>query len=93
MLRYLTIRKFAAESGYTEGAIRSKIRDGIWADGQVWVRAPDGRILIDVQGYEKWVESGPILKAHQRSKSKSPSPLGVPSPGKKGGRGLLPPLT
>lgn len=59
MLRYLTIAKFAAESGYTENAIRTKIRDGIWREGQEWKRAPDGRVLVDVDGYHRWVETGP----------------------------------
>lgn len=34
MLRHVTIPKFATESGYTEDAIRSKIRDEIWQEGQ-----------------------------------------------------------
>jgi len=42
-IRYKTIKQFSAESGYTEEAIRSKIRDGIWPENQVWVKAPDGR--------------------------------------------------
>jgi hypothetical protein len=25
-------------------------------EGQVWRRAPDGRILIDMEGYRRWVE-------------------------------------
>lgn len=62
MLRYLTIRKFAAESGYTEDAIRSKIHAGIWMQDKVWKKAPDGRILIDVEGYHAWVESGGVLR-------------------------------
>jgi hypothetical protein len=53
MLRYVTIPKFATESGYTEDAIRSKIRDGIWREDQEWRRAPDGRVLIDVDGYHR----------------------------------------
>lgn len=54
MLRHLTIPKFAVESGYTEDAIRSKIKRGEWLDGLVWVKAPDGRILIDTEGFEAW---------------------------------------
>lgn len=57
-MKYVTVRKFAAESGYTEDAIRSKIRDGIWRLGEIWIKAPDGRTLIDVEGYESWVEMG-----------------------------------
>lgn len=57
-MRYLTVRKFASESGYTEDAIRSKIRDGVWRLGEIWLKAPDGRTLIDMEGYETWVEAG-----------------------------------
>jgi len=56
MLRYLTIAKFATESGYTEDAIRAKIKNGVWLEGIVWTRAPDDRVLIDIEGYEKWVQ-------------------------------------
>lgn len=73
MIRYMTIPKFAAETGYTEDAIRTKIRDGIWPKGQVWIKAPDNRILIDVQGYEKWVETGVGLKLGRKAALKSPS--------------------
>ena len=44
-----------SESGYTEDAIRSKIRDGIWRLGEIWIKAPDGSTFIDVEGYESWV--------------------------------------
>lgn len=82
MLRYLTIPKFAAESGYTEDAIRTKIRDGIWKLDHVWMKAPDGRILIDVQGYEKWVETGEVLKVHRKAASKSASCIRAPGAAK-----------
>jgi hypothetical protein len=67
MLRYITIGKFAAESGYTEDAIRSKIRNGVWLHGSVWIKAPDGRNLIDIQGYERWVEGQMIFDLQRRS--------------------------
>ena len=51
MLRFVTIGKFSAESGYTEGAVRAKIDRGDWLEGEVYVRAPDGRILIDTEGF------------------------------------------
>ena len=78
MLRYLTIPKFAAESGYTEDAVRTKIRDGIWAQNDVWIRAPDGRILINVPGYESWVETGEALKLRRKAASKSASCIEAP---------------
>ena len=55
-MNYLTIKKFAAESGYSEGAVRTKIARGVWLEGEVWVRASDGRSLISVEGFESWVD-------------------------------------
>jgi len=88
MLRYVTIKKFAEESGYSERAIRGKVHDGVWLKDAVWVKAPDGRILIDVEGYYAWVEdskvpkpsvlrparSRPTARVH-RGKNLSPPPL------------------
>jgi hypothetical protein len=54
VLRFVTIGKFSVESGYTEGAVRAKIDRGDWLEGEVYVRAPDGRILIDTEGFERW---------------------------------------
>jgi hypothetical protein len=55
-LRYVTISKFAQESGYTQEAIRAKIKAGVWLQDVVWKKAPDGRVLIDIDGFERWVE-------------------------------------
>lgn len=55
-IRYLTIRRFAELSGYSEEAVRRKIECGVWLEGDVFVKAPDGRILVDVERYERWVE-------------------------------------
>jgi len=77
-MRYLTIRKFSSESGYTEAAIRAKIQDGTWMKDYVWQKAPDGRILIDVEGYEAWVEMGKPSTANREDKfrsGQSPGPL------------------
>ena len=91
MIRYVTIPKFATESGYTENAIRSKIRDGIWREGQEWKRAPDGRVLVDVDGYHRWVEMGSALTVRCKpAATGSPPPL-VPSR-KRGPSGSPPPL-
>jgi len=46
-LRYVTITRFAQIAGYTEKAVRRKIESGVWPKGEFWVKAPDGRILID----------------------------------------------
>lgn len=74
MIRYITIAKFAAETGYSEKAIRAKLYDGTWDEGKVWTKAADGRILIDVKGYEEWVETEAVLGKPQKAASKSRSP-------------------
>jgi hypothetical protein len=54
--RYLTISKFSAATGYSEDAVRAKIKQGVWLQGAIWKKAPDGRILIDIEGFEVWVK-------------------------------------
>lgn len=85
MTRYVTIARCSQITGYTEDAIRTKIRDGVWTEGEVWRRAPDGRVLVDIQGYERWVEGGsdggvsPPASANMRSartrSARGPAPL------------------
>jgi hypothetical protein len=89
MLRYVTISKFSTESGYSEDAIRTKIRDGIWPENKVWKKAPDGRVLISTEGYDEWVETGGVLKLRRKAASKSVSCIGASAAGK--GSPLSPP--
>ena len=58
MIEYKTIRQFAAESGYTEEAIRTKISRGVFRENEVWVRGPDNRVLISINGFNEWVRKG-----------------------------------
>lgn len=54
-IEWVTIKKFAVETGYTEKAVRAKIERGDWLRGQVWTKAPDGRILLSIEGFNRWV--------------------------------------
>lgn len=56
MTRYILIRRFCELTGYTVKAVEGKIASGAWIEGREYRRAPDGRILIDLQGFEKWAE-------------------------------------
>lgn len=58
-VQYVRIAKFAAETGYTEKAVRRKIEEGVWTEGVHYRRAPDGAIHINVEAYNQWVESSP----------------------------------
>ena len=55
-LRYVQLAKFCEASGYTEKAVRRKIEDGVWIANRHYRKAPDGHIMIDVRGFERWVE-------------------------------------
>ena len=52
--KYVKIGKFEELTGYTEKAVRRKIQEGVFVQGREFLKAPDGHILIDMEGYEKW---------------------------------------
>jgi hypothetical protein len=58
ILKWVTIKKFSEHSGYTASAVYSKIQRGDWLEGEVFIYAPDGRVLISTEGFEKWVTQG-----------------------------------
>lgn len=55
--RYVTIHLASAMTGLTASAIRTKISRGVWCEGREYVRAADGHVMIDMRGYERWVEA------------------------------------
>lgn len=66
-MKYMTVAKFAVESGYSEEPIRAKIKNGVWLEGMVWKRAPDGRVLISTEGYERWVEGRTVSDLQRKA--------------------------
>lgn len=55
-LEWVLIPVFCSLTGYTEKAVQRKVADGVWLQGKVYRKAPDGRITINLQEYYKWVE-------------------------------------
>jgi hypothetical protein len=55
--RYVLLPLANLLTGYSVKAMERKIERGDWQEGKVWKRAPDGRIVIDVLGYRRWVEN------------------------------------
>lgn len=55
-MKWITINKFHELTGYSENAIRAKIKKGIWLMELHWIKAPDGRILLNPQAINTWVE-------------------------------------
>ncbi len=56
--QWVLIKRFAEITGYSENAIRHKVKNGLWIEGRIWRKAPDGRIFVNVGEFERWVESG-----------------------------------
>ena len=55
--RYVLLPVANAITGYSVKAMERKIERGDWPEGKLWKRAPDGHILIDMMGFQRWVES------------------------------------
>ena len=55
--RYVLLPLANMMTGYTVKAMQRKIERGDWPEGKVWRHAPDGRIVIDLEGYQRWVEN------------------------------------
>jgi hypothetical protein len=65
--RYVLLPLANLLTGYSVKAMERKIERGDWREGKVWRRAPDGRILIDVLGFQRWVEgSGAAMTSPSR---------------------------
>jgi hypothetical protein len=56
-MNWVTIKKFAELSGYSEDAIRAKTKKGVWIYKLHFTKAPDGRILINLEEVSKWMQS------------------------------------
>lgn len=67
-LIHVTISRFTELSGYSEDAVRSKIKRGDWLENVIWTKAPDGRILINIEGYEWWVQNGAMASAQLQNR-------------------------
>lgn len=55
-VKYALLPLFAAITGYTVKACQRKIETGVWREGVHYVRSPDGRIHMNLEEYQRWVE-------------------------------------
>lgn len=62
--RWVLVRKFAELTGYSENAVRHKIKGGVWVEGRIWKKAPDGRVFVNVDEFERWVESQALANGY-----------------------------
>lgn len=54
--QWVLVKRFAEVTGYTENAVRHKVKNGTWVQGRIWRKAPDGRIFLNLSEFERWVE-------------------------------------
>lgn len=55
-MKWVLINKVIELIGYTDDAIRSKIKKGVWLQNTHWRKAPDGRLMFNLEAIEKWIE-------------------------------------
>lgn len=65
-MRFVSVKRFSELTGYSPKAVYHKIEGGVWIESLQYRRAPDGRILIDVEGYERWVEGDDRVRVLSR---------------------------
>ncbi|HEX8988735.1 MAG TPA: hypothetical protein VF816_12325, partial [Rhodocyclaceae bacterium] len=53
-LAWVTLQVYASSSGYSVGALRQKIRRGHFIEGKHFRKAPDGRVLMNVEACQNW---------------------------------------
>lgn len=56
MFEWVLIKRLAELTGYSDDAVRAKIKQGIWLDGIQFRKAPDGRLFFNLVAIKKWIE-------------------------------------
>lgn len=56
-MNWVLIHKIVESVGYSDDAIRAKIKNGVWLKGTHWTKAPDGRLLFNLGAIQQWIES------------------------------------
>lgn len=53
-LAWVTLQTYAVSSGYSVGALRQKMRRGQFIEGKHFRKAPDGRVLMNIEACQNW---------------------------------------
>jgi hypothetical protein len=53
--RWVLINVLVDYTGYSDDAVRAKIRRGDWVMGRHWRKAPDERIVFNLTKIQKWM--------------------------------------
>lgn len=57
-MSWIKIEKHCADTGDTRDAVQKKLRRGVWLHGVHVKLAPDGRLWVNKDEVNKWVEQG-----------------------------------
>jgi hypothetical protein len=57
-MNWVKLKKYCEISGDTRDAVHAKRKRGVWIDGVHCRIGPDGKLWINTQAVEEWVESG-----------------------------------
>lgn len=55
-MKWVLIAKVIELIGYSDDAIRAKIKKGVWLQNTHWKKAPDGRLFFNLEAIQKWIE-------------------------------------
>lgn len=53
--RWVLINIVIEYTGYTDNAIRAKIKGSVWTKGRFWRKAPDDRIVFNLTRIQAWM--------------------------------------
>jgi len=53
--RWALINVVIESTGYTDDAIRAKIKNGCWPKGSFWRKAPDNRLVFNLTRIQAWM--------------------------------------
>lgn len=56
MFEWVLINKICELVGYSDDAVRAKIKRGVWLKDVHWRKAPDGRLFLNLTAIRKWIE-------------------------------------
>lgn len=65
-MKWVLESKAAEATGYTVQAIRCKRSEGVWLKGIHWDKAPDGRVIINLEAVDQWFQGTVELKPGKR---------------------------
>jgi hypothetical protein len=54
-MNWITLEKVSEQSGLTKESLRALKKKGILREKIHWIKAPNGRIFLNVQAVENWV--------------------------------------